>query len=171
MTFQTLLAQFDLLFLKIILDHFTKLWTIFHHFGPFWTILDNVGYFGPCWTISVLFGKSLWYFGHIHWSFGQKQWYPILDTRISVFRSSSVRTSLSCSCYPLDSKTGWTGELCSKTNLNLKRIFFFCKTNIFKIFRFFEEIKAIVLIFCDLARFFFSQDWAGLESSEWIVYS
>ena len=36
--------------------------------------------------------------------------HPILDTRMSVLRNALKET-------PLDSKTGWTGELWSKTNL------------------------------------------------------
>ena len=39
--------------------------------------------------------------------------YPILDTRISFVRSSSVRLTVP----PLDSEIGWTGELWSKTKL------------------------------------------------------
>ena len=37
--------------------------------------------------------------------------YPILDTRIS------VRPCVTLTVPPLDSETGWTGELWSKTNL------------------------------------------------------
>ena len=66
--------------------------------------------------------------------------YPILDTRISGLRPPSVTLTVP----PLDSETGWTGELWSKTNIlnwqnsdNSILLFFFAKKFLLQNFQIF----------------------------------
>ena len=66
---------------------------------------------GPQWSPGI---SMLW----VNLTVLIKDWMlnPKLDTRISFVRSS-VRSSVTLRGPPLDSETGWTGELWSKTNL------------------------------------------------------
>ena len=78
--------------------------------------------------------------------------HQILDTRISVLCPSDFVTLV---LPPLGSKTGWTGELWSKTSLlKNKRIALFCQFSFFYNFRFFETKNMIFPIFFLHFQFF-----------------